>query len=423
MFVIQAGRLIDGTGAEPRTDVRLFIDNGKIIDIAEMKATGIPDGAKFYDATRFTIMPGMVEAHEHVIFNGDPNDPINGKAGLVSELTGTTTLKAYVNAKRDLEAGFTTLRDMLSYDFIDISFRDAINRGLVEGPRISACGYGLTSTGGHMDLYKGLRPDVHLGYFNNVVDTPDQARTAVRFLIKMGADHIKINTGTCYRIKGRPLIHAPEMRPEVISTIVEEAHTAGRKVAAHCNGINELMTIQAGVDSLEHAHFINDETIQAMAEHGTYLVPTMTHCVRNATEILKKLPEEQWPNDLVLNAYDSMYHVIPKAFKLGVKIATGTDAGADLVPHGSNALELELLTTIGMSPMQAIVAATHTGAELLDMSNSIGTLVKGHLADLLVLRGNPLEDIRLLQDKEKIISVFMAGKIVVDRRIPGDMQL
>ena len=417
MFVLQAGQMIDGVGAQPRQNVRLFIENGKIAGIEDVQATAIPEGADFYDASELTVMPGMIDAHVHVMWNGDPQDPLNGKEGLVSELTGTAALKAYVNARHDLEAGFTALRDMLSFDFIDISLRNAINRGVVEGPRISACGYGLTSTGGHMDLRSGLRPDVSLGYFNNVVDTPEQARSAVRFLVRMGVDHIKINAGRGYRVKGRPIIFAPEMRPDVLQTIVEEAHTAGRKVAAHSLGSQgELWAVQAGVDSLEHAHFINDKTIQAMAEHGTYLVPTMTHCVRNTQDIRQKLPVEQWPNDLILNAYDSMYRVIPKAFKAGVRIATGTDAGADLVPHGCNAMELELLTTIGMSPMQAIIAATRTGAEVLDMSDSIGTLEKGRFADILVVRGDPLNDIRALQDKQNILAVIKEGRIVVDRR-------
>lgn len=417
MLVIQAGQLIDGSGDLPRHDVRLYVEKGKIIEIAEGTGPELPEGADFYDASGLTVMPGMIDAHVHVMWNGDPDDPLNGREGQVSELPGTAALKAYVNAHHDLEAGFTALRDMLSFDFTDVSLRNAINRGLVEGPRISACGYGLTATGGHMDMYNGLRPGISLGYFNNIVDTPEQARIAVRQLVRMGVDHIKINAGRGYRVKGRPILFAPEMRLDVIKTIVEEAHTAGRKVAAHSLGSQgELWAVQAGVDSLEHAHFIDDETIQAMAEAGTYLVPTMTHCVRNTRVIRQKLPPEQWPNDLILNAYDSMYRVIPKAFKLGVRIATGTDAGADLVPHGCNAMELELLTTIGMSPLQAITAATRTAAGVLDMADSIGTLEKGHFADLLVVQGSPLDDIRLLQNQSAILSVIKEGRIVVDRR-------
>jgi imidazolonepropionase-like amidohydrolase len=417
MLVIQAGQLIDGTGAQPRHNVLLYVEHGKIVDILEAQAAAIPDGAERIDASGDTVMPGMIDAHVHVMWSGVPGDPLASREGMVCDLPGTFALNAYVNARQDLLAGFTALRDMLSYDFVDVSLRNAINKGLVEGPRISACGYGLTATGGHMDLYNGLRPNVDLGYFNNVVDTAEEARKAVRFLVRIGVDHIKINAGRGYRVKGRPILFAPEMRPDVLRVICEEAHTAGRKVAAHSLGSQgEYWAVEAGVDSLEHAHFIDDATIELMAERGTYLVPTMTHCVRNTLEIRKTLPKEKWPNDLILNAFDSMYQVIPKAHGLGVRIAVGTDAGADNVPHGCNAMELELLTTIGMTPMQAIVAATHTGAEALDMADSIGSLEKGKLADLLVVQGDPLADIRILQDLTKIHLVIKDGQPVADQR-------
>ena len=417
MLILHAGLLIDGTGAPPRRNALLFVEHGKITDILDAHSVAIPEGAEFVDAREETLMPGMIDAHVHVMWSGVPADPLASREGMVCDLPGAFALHAYANARQDLMAGFTALRDMLSYDFVDISLRNAINQGLVEGPRISACGYGLTATGGHMDLYNGLRPDVRLGYFNNVVDTPEEARKAVRFLVKMGVDHIKINAGRGYRLKGRPILFAPEMRPDVLKVICDEAHTAGRKVAAHSLGsLGEYWAVEAGVDSLEHAHFIDDATIDLMAKRGTYLVPTMTHCVRNTLEIRKTLPKEKWPNDLILNAYDSMYRVIPKAHKLGVRIATGTDAGADNVPHGCNAMELELLTTAGMTTMQAIVAATGTGAEVLDMADTIGTLEKGKCADLLVVQGDPLADIRILQNQSRISIVFKEGRPVADRR-------
>ncbi len=417
MLVIRAGQLIDGGGGPPRRDVWLFVSGGRISEILDARQAVVPDDADFVDASGETVMPGMIDAHVHVMWSGVPGDPLASREGMVGDLPGTFALHAYANARQDLLAGFTALRDMLSFDFVDICLRNAIRDGLVEGPRISACGYGLTATGGHMDLRNGLRPDVGLGYFNNVVDTPEEARKAVRYLVRMGVDHIKINAGRGYRVKGRPIIFAPEMRPDVLKVICEEAHTAGRKVAAHSLGSQgEYWAVEAGVDSLEHAHFVDDATLQLMAERGTYLVPTMTHCVRNTLEIRKTLPQEKWPDDLILNAYESMYRVIPKAWQLGVRIAVGTDAGADNVPHGCNAMELELLTTIGMDPMQAVLAATRTGAEVLDMADSIGALEKGKLADLLVVRGDPLEDIRILQDHANILLVIKDGRPVVDRR-------
>jgi imidazolonepropionase-like amidohydrolase len=417
MLVINVGKLIDGTGSAPRKQVRLLVEEGRIADIVDAAGSTIPEGAQVLEAGDRVVMPGMIDAHVHVMWSGDDTDqPIGTWDDLVSELAGTRALKAYVHARRDLEAGFTTIRDMASLDFVDIALRDAVDKGLVEGPRISACGYGLTSTGGHMDSGNGLRPDVRLGGFDNVVDSVDEARKATRFLIRMKVDHVKINAGRGHRLRTRPLFFAPEMQLDVMQTICQEAHAAGRRVAAHSLGSEgELWAVQAGVDSLEHAHFIDDETIQSMVEHGTFLVPTMTHCVRNTLKIRENVPEDEWGDNLILWAYDSMYRVIPRAIELGVPVAVGTDAGAFGVPHGCNAQELELLTTVGMSPMQAIVAATRTGAELLGTAGSVGTLEKGKLADLLVIRGDPLQDIRLLQEKQNILVVMKQGRIVVNR--------
>ena len=417
MLVINAGKLIDGTGAQPRERVRLLIEKDRIVDIVDQAASAVPDDAEVIEAGDMVVMPGMIDAHVHVMWSGDEEEQQQGRWDtLVSELPGARTLTAYANARRDLEAGFTTLRDMASLDFVDISLRDAIAKGTVCGPRISACGHGLTATGGHMDRHNGLRPDLRLGDFDNIVDTVDEARKAVRYLVRMNVNHIKVNAGRGYRIPGKKLLFAPEMNLDVLETICEEAHSAGRPVAAHSLGSKgEFWAVQAGVDSLEHAHFIDENTIQLMADRGTFLVPTMTHCVRNTRELRETLPKDQWDDNLILNAYDSMYRVIPRALELGVRIATGTDAGAFGVPHGCNAMELEMLTTVGMSPMQAIVAATCTAAEALAMDHLTGTLEKGKLADLLVVQGDPLDDITLLQQVENIPVVIKEGRVVVRR--------
>ena len=333
MIVINAGKLIDGTGAQPRQNVRLLIDKGRILDIVDMASSAVPEGSQVLDASDRVVMPGMIDAHVHIGSNPDEKgNRGSGKERLVSELPGTLALKAYVHVNLDLQAGFTTIRDMGCRDFVGISLRDAISDGLVEGPRICACGYGLTSTGGHMDRAKGMRPDVSLGGFNKVVDSADEARKATRLLLRMGVDHIKINSGNTCRVRGRPLFMVPEMRKDVMQAICEEAHTARRRVASHSQGSKgELWAVEVGVDSLEHAHFISDETLRLMAERGTFLIPTMTHCVVNR----KRNPKEIY--DI---AYESMHRVIPKALSMGIRIAVGTDAGAG-APHGINAMELE----------------------------------------------------------------------------------
>ena len=421
MIVINAGLLIDGTGATPRENVRLFVVDSRITDIVDIQESAVPDGAQVVDATQHVVMPGMIDTHVHLIWNGiwsvDSTEPTSeSRANRVSELPGMRALKAYSHACKDLEAGCTTIRDMHCYDFADISLRDSINSGLVVGPRVMACGCGLTSTFGHMDLRNGLRPDVSLGGFNNVVDSVVEARRATRYLIGMRVDHIKISASNSRRVKGRPIFFSPEMRFDVLQAICEEAHSAGRTVAAHSQGCEgELWAVQAGVDSLEHAHFLSDDIIELMAEKGTFLIPTMTHCVRAAKRTREAPPEQAKKMALYPLAFEGMYRVLSRARELGVRIATGTDAGASGVAHGDNATELELLTTVGMSPMEAIVAATKTAAQVLDMADSIGTLKKGKYADLLVVKGKPLEDISLLQDKANILVVMKDGQIVVRR--------
>lgn len=417
MLAIHAGKLIDGSGAAPRDNMLVLVDDGRILDVTPWQSATVPEGAELIDASAQTLMPGMIDAHVHLIWSGREDDPLGGDIDLFTNLPGTWALRAYNHAQMQLDSGFTVLRDVHSYDWADVALRNMIERGEMRGPRISAGGYGLTSTGGHMDARNGLREDVRLGYFNNVVDTPEEARRAVRFQVKMGVDHIKINVGRGYRIKGRPIRMAPEMRRDVLEAIIDEAHMAGRRVAGHSLGsIGELWAVEAGIDSLEHAHFIDDATIAAMAKHGTWLVPTMAHCVLNTRAIQRTLPQEKWANNLILNAYDSMYKVLPKALDAGVKVACGTDAGASNVPHGCSAIELELLTTAGMTNMQAIVAATRTSADLLDMADMTGQVSKGLLADLLIVEGDPLEDIRILQDHSRIQLVIKHGAVVKDRR-------
>jgi imidazolonepropionase-like amidohydrolase len=413
MIALRAGRLIDGTGSAVRRDALVLIEGDRILDVTGAGAA--PAGAQLIDAADATVLPGLIDAHLHLLWSGVAATP-GAKDSLVTELPAARALACYANARRDLEAGFTAVRDVHCLDWADIALRNAIAAELAVGPRISAGGYGLTSTGGHMDDRAGLRPDVSWSGFSNVVDTVDEARRAVRYLVMMGADHIKINAGRGVRVRGRLVAFAPEMRLDVMEAICEEAHTLGRRVAAHSLGsAGELWAVRAGVDSLEHAHFISEETLHAMAEHGTFLVPTMTHCVRNAAILRETVPKERWGDNLILRAYESMYKVIPRAIQLGIRVATGTDAGADNVPHGCNAQELELLTTVGMSPGQAIAAATSTAAAVLDWTDSLGTLERGKMADLLVVDGDPTQDIRILQQRERIQLVMKGGRIVAGR--------
>lgn len=407
MFIIHAGRLIDGSGNPPLLNQYILVRGDRIEDIGGINQIEAPEDAVWIDASDKTVMPGMIDTHVHIMWNVRNDFSLSSKERMITSLPGTLALQSYHHSNLCLEAGFTTLRDMGCRDFVDISLRDAILQGVVNGPRLSVCGYGLTSTGGHMDATRGLRPDIQINWFNNVVDTPDQARIATRTLIKMGVDHIKIIAGTGYQVRERPRYWAPEMRRDVMQAICEEAHTAGRTVAAHSQGSEgELWAVQSGVDCLEHGHFLTEETLDLMAEKGTFLVPTVTHNAFGLRSPNRKYYE-------VSRA--SLEKVVPLALKKGVRVAAGTDSGAG-VPHGSNALELELLVELGMSPMQAIHAATGLAAEVLDMGHLTGTLQAGKYADLLVVNGSPEEDVRLLQEHQNIQLVMKSGKVLVDRR-------
>ena len=223
MIVINTAKLINGTGSSPLEKVRMFIDGERISAIEPMTVSVVPEGAEVIDASNATLLPGLIDCHVHVCFDGGAEMFANEGNVVTEMLPGTLAYNAYLNAGEDLKAGFTFIRDMHAFDFVDLSLRDCINQNKLIGPGISACGYGLTSTNGHMDYTKGLRPDVcFAGRFNNQVDSPAEARKAVRYLLKMGVDHIKINVGRGHYTPAEELLFAPEMQYDVIKVICEE---------------------------------------------------------------------------------------------------------------------------------------------------------------------------------------------------------
>ena len=414
MLAVKAGKLIVGTG-DLLEDMVVLVEGEKIAKVGRLADVEIPNEAEVLDATDRLVMPGMIDAHLHIRGSGDPSK--RGAAGVVQTSLGTMALMSYVNAKKDLEAGFTALRDAGNFGYVDVALRDAINEGWIEGPRLKVAGQGLTATGGHGDRTKRMAPHVRIEGMTNIVDSPDEARKATRYQIKMGADFIKIMATLSEYVRKFGGTCSQELTFETMKAICEVAHWANRKVGAHCHGGPGVTdAILAGLDSLEHGRFISDEQFEMMVERGVYLVPTLSpegRAMEHGREATGMTKDEDW--EWFLRANDAMYDAVARAHKIGVKVAAGSDAAMPFVRHGENAYELELLVKAGMTPMEAIVAATKVGSEVLDMADEIGTVEEGKYADLVVVDGDPLADIKILQDLTKIEKVIKGGKVVVSR--------
>ena len=405
MLAIKAGRLIDGTGRVLENTV-VLVKGERIAKVGKKDEIEIPEGAEVIDATSKTLMPGMIDAHLHLRSDGGSRGDRASRT--VQESIGTLALKSYVHAKRGLEAGFTTLRDAGSRAYVDVALRNAIDGGLLEGPRLKVSGEPITPTGGHADPTKRLAPWVSLGELSGIADSPDEARKATRYQIKMGADFIKISASLGAEIQ--------EMSFEMMRAICEVAHWAGRRVAAHCSGGQAVTdALRAGVDSLEHGRFLTEEQFEMMVERGVYLVPTLAPEGRAMEYGQEKMGYDDRTWNWMVMANSKMYNTVARAHKAGVKVATGSDAAMPGVRHGENAYEVELLAKAGLTPMEAILAATQVASEVLDMADEVGTVEAGKFADLVVVDGDPLADIQVLQDLARITKVIKGGKVVVSR--------
>jgi imidazolonepropionase-like amidohydrolase len=420
-LVIKAGKLIDGQGGDPLMDALVVVQDGRIVQVGKAEAIAPLAGATVIDATGKTVMPGMIDAHVHIDSPGS-SAPGSYALRMVQELVGTQVLRGYVNGKISLEAGFTTLRSLGSAGYADIALRNAIDEGLVEGPRLRVSGIPLSVTGGHSD--PTFAPHVSIAG-RALFRSPDGAREAARTQLKMGADCIKLSgisvsnlprweeAGFSEDDPERP--YRQEMTLDEIKAACEEAHWAGKTVAAHSSGgRGQRDGILGGVDTIEHG-MLTDEHIELMAERGTFYVPTFsTSMPARTTKKPETEPEVLWR--WRRRNLDIKLEYFWKVLRAGVKVALGTDAGYYLCPHGRNAYELELLVLAGMTPMQAIVAGTKTAAEALGMARQVGTIEAGKYADLLIVTGDPSKDVKLLQDKEKVGVVMKGGQVVVDRR-------
>ena len=402
---IHAGHLIDRPGETPRGPSTIIVRDGKV---AEIRDGLVPaeTGAKLIDLSRATVLPGLIDMHVHLL--GIGGDPLRARLLRLTTEPEDEVFYGAGNARRTLEAGFTTVRDLGGSARGIRALRDAIDRGDVAGPTIVNAGAPISVTGGHGDPRNGLaEPFAHAVAegVENTCDGPDDCRRAVRRQIGLGAQVIKfMATGGVLSNVSGGLGRA--MQPEEMKAIVETAHALGRKTAAHSHAAEGTRAaVEAGVDTIDHGTFLDDATIKLMKARGTWLVPTML-APRTALAQARggMLPPATVPKaeQAAAAAIDSHR----KAIAAGVRIAFGTDTGVS--KHGDNAQEFALMVAAGMTPAQAIKAATVSAAEALDRPG-LGRIAPGLAADIIAVDGDPLADVRQLEDVD---FVMKAGKVV-----------
>jgi imidazolonepropionase-like amidohydrolase len=381
---IRAGHMLDTKTGKTLDNVLITIEGDKIASVGSGAA---PAGANVINLPNATVLPGLIDAHTHL--TGDPNFGYQ-------ELAISTPMEALIGAKNariTLEAGFTTVRNVGAGGYTDVALRDAINQGMVPGPRMMVSGPPLSITGGHCD--QNLLPYEWHAKADGTADGIEHVQQKVREIIKYGADVIKICATGGVLSKGDDP-RASQYTLEEMKAIVADAHRLGRKVAAHAHGAQGIAwASEAGVDSIEHGTYIDDNGIKIMKEHGTYLVPTQylgDWMRENAAKIgLPPMYAEK------MKAVTSVSRQnLKHAFDAGVKVAFGTDAA--VYPHGLNAHEFAVYVQMGMTPIQAIQTATINAADLLGWTDRIGTLEPGKFADIVAVNGDPTKDVTLLEN-------------------------
>jgi imidazolonepropionase-like amidohydrolase len=410
VVAIKAARLFDGMSD------RLLKNGVVVVRGQKLSAVGsegeIPRDAQVIDLGDATLSPGFMDAHTHLSgeLAGDWKDYfVDSMRKEVSE----KSLRASVYARKVVEAGFTTVRDLGSSDFIDIGLRNAIAQGWVPGPRMLVAVHALGSRGGHADT-TGLRHDLLAkedGVAEGIAHGPEAFREAVRYQVKYGADVIKFcASGGVLSLADE--VDTPQLTLEEMKALVDEAHRLRKRVAAHCHGDKAGRdAIEAGVDSIEHGSFLSEDTLRLMKSRGTYLVPTLLAGEWTGGRLDKFPPEIAAKAKAALAARSQMFR---NALRLGVKIAFGTDSA--VAPHGVNAKEFALMTELGMEPLAALKAATSTDAELLGIATKTGTLEPGKFADIVAMPGDPTVEITAT---EHVFFVMKEGAIVKHERGHG----
>ena len=377
-------RIFDGTAGNYRSDIAILTEGQQIV--ALVPRSEVPSEYQTLDMGTLTLLPGLIDCHVHLVWNGS-HDP---KVIMLRESAEKTAVRALLHAFEELMHGVTTVRDVGGPYKATLAVRDAIREGLFIGPRILAAGLAIEMTGGHArDL--GLE-----------VDGPHEARKGVRTMLRAGVDLIKLMaTGGVYTEGEEP--GSPQLTIEEMSAAVEEAHKAGRKVAAHAEGLQGILNaIDAGVDTIEHGNFLDEEAAQRMVAGGQVLVPTLSPFYRMAQlGTAGGIPE--YAARKAKQVVSGSFHAIDLAKKYGIPIATGTDDGSPRLPHGVLVYELELLVHAGLSPLEALNSATVVAAQACGLSDQVGTLEPGKSADFVGVSGDPLHDISALRNIDTVV--------------------
>ncbi|MBT3993600.1 MAG: amidohydrolase family protein [Gammaproteobacteria bacterium] len=396
--IIHAGTLIDGQSNQAYKKRTIIIEDTLIVSVIN----GYQEPQKndiYLDLKKYTVLPGLMDMHVHL--DGEYNK--NSYSERFSFEAADRAIRAVVNAKKTLMAGFTTVRNLGDSDNVTISLRNAINQGIISGPRIFSAGKSLATTGGHADPTNGVREDIfHIPTpVDGVIDGRDGAFKGVRSRYQSGADLIKITaTGGVLSVAKNG--QNPQFTEDEILAIVEAAKDYDFTVAAHAHGAEGIKrAVRAGVNSIEHGSLMDEEGMSLMVKYGTYYVPTIMAGYWGAEKAQQRgfFPEIVRPKALAIGP--AIQETFRKAYERGVKIAFGTDSGVSA--HGENAQEFIYMVQAGMSEMEAIKSATSIASELIGMSDLMGSIQSGKLADIIAVSGNPLEDISTLKKVEVVI--------------------
>lgn len=393
---ITADRIVDGTG-EIRQDSGVLVEDDEIVAVGGRDE--LPNADETIELPGCTLLPGLIDSHVHTSFDGESSY----MEIVYEQTTADRTLRSLRNVRRDLNAGFTTVRVLGERSHLDIALRDAIQAGEVEGPRIVPAGQNLTVTGGHADLWTAHDIDYEQGLGGIMVDGPTEFRRGARKQLKRGAEVVKlVVTGGVMSMGSDP--GRTHLAPDEIEAAIEEATRHDAMTAAHCHGAaGAKLSAELGIDTIEHGTYLNEdpEAIETMAEHGTYLVPTLA-----ATEAMIEGMREELPDPYVEKAEQSKGNgteSLRLAHEAGVPIACGTDAGSPANHHGENGQELELMVEAGLSEHEAIRSATSVASEAVGRSETIGTLEPAKKADVIAVRGDPLDDIAAIRDVRLVV--------------------